>query len=359
MAKALYVHIPFCSSICSYCDFPKVLFREDWAEGYLSALFAELDSYAIKEVGTIYVGGGTPSALPFSLLKALLSRLSPCLEEGGEFSFEANPESLSEEKIALLSSFGVNRVSLGVESSLGKFLALLGRKHTFEDARNAVSALKRHGIDNINADWIYALPGETLADLREEEEAFLSLGVPHLSAYTLILEEGTLLKAKGAREASEDEQGAQYEEVLSFLRKSGYRRYEVSNFALPGRECRHNLTYWRDEEYYGVGLGAAGFLNRTRYENTRSMTLYLKGEGLREKREESGEEEFLLCNLRLQEGFALARFAKRFRRDFRFAYGEALKKMEKEGFLCEEEGRIKPTDRGMECLDYVLLSLFS
>ena len=359
MAGSLYVHIPFCHAICAYCDFPKVLYRKDWAETYLSALFAELDSYSIEKVKTIYVGGGTPSALPFDLLKKLLEKLSPLLEEGGEFSFEANPESLSEEKIALLSSFKVNRVSLGVESSLDKFLSLMNRKHTFEDVKNVVATLRKHGITNINVDWIYALPGETLEDLKEEEKAFLSLGVPHISAYTLILEDGTLFKVEGKQEASEDEQGEQYEEVLSCLRKAGYRRYEVSNFALPGHECRHNLTYWKDEEYYGIGLGAAGFLDGVRYTNTRSLSLYIKGQGLRESEESSGEEEFLLSNLRLEEGFALSSFEKKFHKDFRLAYKKPLLKMEKEGLLQEKEGRIVPSDRGLECLDYVLLALFS
>lgn len=359
MARALYVHIPFCQSICAYCDFPKVLYRQNWAESYLSALFAELDSYKIGKVGTIYVGGGTPSALPAPLLKRLLEKLSPFLEEGGEFTFEANPESLSEEKIALLAGKGVNRVSLGVESSLQKYLALMNRKHTFEEAREAVMNLRKAGISNINADWIYALPGETMEEVREEAKAFLSLGLPHLSAYTLILEDGSLFKAKGVKEASEDEQGEQYEAVLSLLREAGYERYEVSNFAKPGFQSRHNLTYWRDEEYYGIGLGASGYLHGIRYANTRSLSLYIKGKGLRENEEPSGEEEFLLSCLRLEEGFALSSFEKRFNKDFLFAYGASFKKMEKEGLLIVEDGRIKPTDRGIECLDYVLLCLLS
>ncbi len=359
MPSSVYVHIPFCHSICAYCDFPKVLYREDWAEEYLSALFSELDSYSIEEVETIYVGGGTPSALPLSLLKRLLEKLSPLLKEGGEFSFEANPESLSEAKIALLASSKVNRVSLGVESSLRKYLSLMGRKHTFDEVKNVVTALRKHGISNINVDWIYALPGETMDELKLEVEAFLSLEVPHISAYTLILEEGTLLKAKGESEASEDEQGEQYEEVLSCLRKAGYTRYEVSNFALPGYQCRHNLTYWKDEEYFGVGLGAAGFVNGIRYSNTRSLSLYIKGQGLKEKQEPSGEEEFLLSNLRLEEGFALSSFERKFHKDFRLAYETPLLKMEKEGLLREKNGRILPSDRGLECLDYVLVSLLS
>ncbi len=359
MAEALYVHIPFCRSICAYCDFPKVLYRQSWAESYLSALFAELSAYKIGKVETIYVGGGTPSALPRPLLKELLGKLSPLLKEGGEFTFEANPESLNEEKIALLRENKVNRVSLGVESSKAKYLSLMGRKHTFEEAREAIALLRAHGISNINVDWIYALPGETIEELKEEAKAFLSLGVPHISAYTLILEDGSLFKAKGFLEASEDEQGEQYEEVLSLLREKGYRRYEVSNFALPGFESKHNLTYWKDEEYYGLGLGASGYLDGIRYTNTRSLSSYIKGKGLREKEERSGEEEFLLCNLRLEEGFALSSFEERFHKDFRLAYKKPLEKLVDDGFLLEKESRIVPTDKGIECLDYVLLSLFS
>ena len=359
MARALYVHIPFCQSICAYCDFPKVLYRQDWAESYLSALFAELDGYHIEKASTIYVGGGTPSALPLPLLERLLKKLSPLLEEGGEFTLEANPESLDEVKIALLVSYGVNRVSLGVESSLAKYLSLMGRKHSFERAKNVVGMLQKAGIRNINVDWIYALPGETREEIEEEANSFLGLGVPHISAYTLILEDGSLFKANGVKEAGEDEQGEQYEEVLRLLREAGYRRYEVSNFALPGFESRHNLAYWHDEEYYGIGLGASGYLDGVRYSNTRSLSLYIKGQGLREKQEPSGEEEFLLCALRLEEGFALPSFEKRFKKSFLSSYEASFRKMEKEGLLVKEGNRIKPTDRGIECLDYVLVSLFS
>ena len=355
--KALYVHIPFCQSICAYCDFPKVIYRQSWAESYLSALFDEIDSKQIGRVETIYVGGGTPSSLPAPLLNALLAKLSPLLARGGEFSFEANPESLSEEKIALLARYGVNRVSLGVESSLPKFLKMMGRRHDFQDAKKAVAMLKKDGIGNINADFIYCLPGETMEDLHHEEEAFLSLGVPHISAYTLILEDGTLFKAEGKKEAGEDEQAEQYEEVLSFFRRNGFHRYEVSNFARPGMECRHNLAYWRDEEYYGVGMGASGFANGIRYQNTRSLSSYLKREGLALNQEKSGEEEFLLSNLRLEEGFALENFQSRFGCSFEEKYETAFEKMAKEGLLTRENGRIIPTDKGIECLDYVLLSL--
>lgn len=359
MAEALYVHIPFCRSICAYCDFCKVLYNEPIAESYLSALFAELDSYHIDKVKTIYVGGGTPSALSPSLLSVLLSKLSPLLEEKGEFTVEVNPESLDENKIAILKENKVNRVSVGAESSLPKYLDIMGRKHRFEDVKEAVAKLKKAGISNINVDWIYCLPGESLDDLRLEEEAFASLDVPHISAYTLILEDGTLFKAKGIKEASEDEQGEQYEEVLRFLRSKGYRRYEVSNFAKPFFESRHNLVYWRDEEYYGVGVGASGFLNGVRYSNTRSLTRYLKGEGLALNEEKSGKSEFLLSTLRLEEGFSLSDFKKRFGSNFLDEYKEKVEKLVSSGLLSINDGRVKPSDKGIELLDFVLLSLLA
>lgn len=356
--RSAYVHIPFCKEICAYCDFPKVFYKEDWAESYLSALFQEFSLRKIGPVDTLYVGGGTPSALSSSQLERLLSFLSPHLNPGGEFSFEANPESLSEEKIALLKRYGVNRVSLGVQSSLPKYLSLLGRKHSFEQAKEAVERLKKAGIDNLNADWMIALPGEKLSDIKEEEKAFLRLNVPHLSVYTLILEQGTEFSFRRIQEASQDEQGEQYEEVLSFLREQGYDRYEVSNFARPGYQCRHNRTYWKDQEYYGVGLGAAGSVGNVRYKNTSSLSSYIKGKGLSQNQEESGVEEFFLTNLRLEEGFSLEEYSARFHSSFLEDYQGEFAKLQQQGLLRFEGGRVFPSDRGMELLDLILLELF-
>lgn len=356
--RSVYVHIPFCKGICAYCDFPKVLYKEDWAESYLSALFAEFSLRGIGSVDTIYVGGGTPSALSLPQLDSLLSFLSPHLSPGGEFSLEGNPESLTAEKVGLLRHFGVNRVSLGVQSSLPKYLSLLGRKHRFEQAREAVGRLKEAGIGNLNVDWMIALPGETMADIKEEERSFLGLDVPHLSVYTLILERGTEFWRRGIQEASQDEQGEQYEEVLSFLRGQGYDRYEVSNFARPGMQCRHNLAYWKDEEYYGVGMGASGFVGNIRYKNTSSLSSYLKGEGLSLSQEESGAEEFFLTNLRLEKGFSLEEYSRRFHSSFLEDYQGECAKLVGQGLLRVENGRVFPSDRGMELLDLILLELF-
>lgn len=360
MAPAsMYVHIPFCKEICAYCDFPKVLYRQDWAERYLSALLNELKIREVGKVDTIYVGGGTPSSLSLDALDFLLKTLSGHLNRGGEFSIEANPETLSREKIDCLVRNGVNRVSMGVESSLPKFLNKLGRKHDFALAKEKVVWLKEAGIENINLDWMIALPNERKEDIQGEAANFLALDVPHLSVYTLILEKGTAFFNDGVEELSEDEQGEQYELVLSLLRKAGYRRYEVSNFCKPGFECRHNLTYWRDEEFYGIGMGASGFVDGKRYSNTRSLSSYLKGEGITAPNEESGVEDFLLTTLRLEEGFSLNDYQRRFKTSFLDDFPKSFPKLEQEGLLSIKDGRVLPSDRGIEILDHVLLTLIS
>lgn len=359
--KALYVHIPFCNSICAYCDFPKVIYRPDWSKAYLGALFDELQNRAREaSFETIYVGGGTPSALSSEELSRLLEQLAPKLEEGGEFTVEANPESLAPEKVALLSAHKVNRVSLGVESSSPRLLSLMGRKHDFEKVKETIALLRAAGISNINADLIYALPGETMEELEEDLERFLELGIPHISAYTLILEDCTLFKKQGFSETDQDTQAAMYELVLAKLRKAGYQRYEVSNFALPGHQSRHNLVYWHDEEYIGVGLGAAGYYDGIRYTNTRSLTKYLKGGDPTNEKEiitrESDLSYFLLCNLRLERGFAKEDFLRKFGKPFDEVFPSAGG-LVRRGWLNSDEKRVACTDQGLLVLDRVLLEL--
>lgn len=365
LPSSLYVHIPFCESICGYCDFTKLYYRPDWADSYLLALFSEISRLhlAPKSLHTIYVGGGTPSCLNLDQTEALFAFLSPYLKEGGEFSCEANPESCQEEKVAIWKKHGVNRVSLGVQSSHPSFLSLMGRSHRFEDAKSAVSLLKKAGITNMNCDLIYALPGETLEELKEDIEAFCSLQIPHLSAYSLILEDATIFSFKGIQEASQDVQGEMLEFVVEALKRHGYRHYEVSNFAIPGHECRHNLVYWKDEPYYGVGLGASGYVGPLRYTNTKSLSLYIKGAkaGRIERKEETVSLHddllyFLLCNLRLAEGFDQKDFELRFGKTFESAC-PGYEKCLKSGLLVQEGGRFHCSERGICLLDSVLLEL--
>lgn len=358
--KALYVHIPFCQSICPYCDFPKVFYRSDWANPYLDALFSEVAEREVGIVDTIYVGGGTPTSLSIDELHRLLEGLSPHLAPGGEFSFEANPESFTEEKAKLLASFGVNRISFGVQSFQRKMLETLGRKHAKADVIRAVGFAKKTGIPRINLDMMFALPGQTMEDLEKDIEEFLSLRVGHLSAYSLIVNPGCSYYVRKIPERSEDDQAEMYQKVLSSFRKAGYSRYEFSNFALPGEECRHNLTYWKDEEYYGVGLGAAGFVGGYRYSNTLSLSLYIKNKG---KQKSSNTEltaddllSFLMCNLRLEKGFSFSRFANRFGQSL-FELCPQTSSLLKKGLLVIEGENIHASDRGLMILDSIVLDL--
>ena len=360
LPRALYVHIPFCAHVCAYCDFPKVLFNEKWAFSYLERLKEEFLAQRIALVETIYIGGGTPTSLPDALFEELLAFLEPHLANAGEFTVEANPENLSITKLRLMRKYRVNRLSIGVESSQGILLSLMGRKHTFADAQKAVDAAKKEGFSNINCDLIYALPGETDEELDLDLEALLSLDVPHLSTYCLSVNRGTSFFNRGFHEADDDVAAGQYEKILARLRASGYDRYEVSNFARPGFESRHNLTYWRDEEYYAVGMGASGYVGGVRFDNTRNLGSYLAGHP-RGKDEvvtpESDLTYFFLTNLRLEKGFEMARFEKRFGFSFLSRFKEKADKLVAEGLLKISPESVSCSDRGLLILDRVLLAL--
>lgn len=361
MIPSLYVHIPFCEHLCAYCDFPKVLFAPKWAFSYLDSLEKEAASYPLTSYRTIYIGGGTPTALPDALFERLLAFLSPHLAKGGEFTCEANPENLSDAKLALLLKYGVNRLSLGIESSLPKFLLLMGRHHSFEDAKNAIERAKKAGFTNLNADLIYGLPGEALTDVKADCQAFLSLDIDHLSAYCLSVNPGTLFHNRGYQEMEQGSAADEYNEILHTFRAAGYDRYEVSNFCRNGKQSQHNLTYWHDEEYIGLGMGASGYVNGIRYDNTRNLEAYLAGNWRASEEivdEKSGLEYYFLTNLRLESGFSLAAFEKKFHFDFLTHYATALAQNESRGLAEVQNGFFKATDQGILLLDRLLLSLY-
>ena len=359
--NSLYVHIPFCRHICAYCDFPKVVYQDDWASSYLGALFSEIKQRDIPKQKTIYIGGGTPTSLKPEDLEKLLSFLRDYVDEDYEFSIEANPETLDEEKAAILARFGINRVSIGMQTSSPRLLEKLGRRHAFEDVQGAVDLLRSVGITNINIDLMYGLPEETMEEVKADLDAFLSLGVPHVSAYSLILEQGTAFYAKGIKPLDDDEQQAQFEYIRDALEAHGYARYEISNFARPGYQCVHNKTYWKDEPYYGVGLGAAGYVGSTRYTNTKNLGKYLNGEyqGEEETLDRASEiEDFLLTNLRLVEGFDPAEFERRFGESFSDHFGDKAQSLVERGLLVVTDGKIAASSRGLDLLDTILVSLF-
>lgn len=362
MPSSLYIHIPFCHHLCSYCDFSKVLYEERWCFSYLDSLKEEILSYPIeKPLKTIYIGGGTPSVLPLNAIKDLLAFLKPYANEETEWTIEANPEDLYEEKLLAFYRGGINRLSIGIESSNSRLLKLMGRKHSFLEAKEAVKKAKELGFKRISCDMIYGLPNESEEELLTDIHNFLGLEVTHLSAYCLSVNPGTVFFNKGYKEMEEDKAGLQYERILAEFRKAGFRRYEISNFAKNNDFSKHNLVYWRDEEYFGAGLGASGYYHGMRYQNTKNLTKYLSREWLGEKdtlTKESELEDFFLTNLRLDDGFSLKVFKDRFGFDFLERYQKAFEDLSNKKLLINKDGRIFATDRGLEILDSLLLELF-
>lgn len=361
--QALYIHIPFCEHICDYCDFPKLQYFRNFAKKYLDSLEKELCSYHIDhQLQTIYVGGGTPTALEDDLFLKLLQMIAPYSEDVKEYTFEANPESLSINKLKMMREYGVNRLSIGVESTDNSILAIINRKHTFEDVETAIFNARKMGFDNINVDLIIGLPNVTKAHLTKDIENILSLDVEHISCYSLTVHPHTVFHIKGIVEPQEEFAREAYDTVDTLLAEAGYIHYEISNWAKPGRESVHNYTYWKDEQYYGLGLGAAGYIKDIRYTNTRNLEEYNSGHYIAEKELVTIEDDklyFIMLSLRTIRGIILSEYQQRFNEDFYEVHKEIVDSFINEGYLIknDEEGRIYPTYNGMMILDQLILAL--
>lgn len=283
--KSVYIHIPFCKSICSYCDFCKMFYNPKWSHDYLIALKEEIkDQYMGEKIKTIYVGGGTPSCLSQKELKFLMDTISLFQKENDyEFTFECNLNDITKELLELLKQCGVNRLSIGIESFQEKKLILMGRNHTWEDAKEKINLARTMGFDNINIDLIYGFPNETKKDLKNDINLILKLNPDHISTYSLILSEHTLLHVNQIEPISEDVDAEMYKYICKKLKAKNYNHYEVSNFAKENKESKHNLNYWNNEEYYGFGLSASGYIDGVRYTNTLNLSKYLKEEFCKNK----------------------------------------------------------------------------
>jgi oxygen-independent coproporphyrinogen-3 oxidase len=358
-ANSLYVHIPFCRDICSYCDFSKLIYLDKWIKPYLCSLFNELDSYHIDKVKTIYIGGGTPTSLNDDDFSLLLSKLSPLLSDHYEFDVEANIDSLSLNKLIIMARYGVNRLSIGVQSSNDEVLKKMCRHYNFEDVKKTIKLAKQY-IPHINVDLIYAYPNENKDMLLHDIDSFVSLDVEHISTYSLTIDKSTKYYLQGYRELSQDIQREFYDIILSKLRKCGYERYEVSNFARNKKYSKHNLCYWRNHHYYAIGLGASGYLGHIRYTNTKNIDKYIHKEyiDLQENISSNNlKEYYLITNLRLAKGFSIKEYQRKFNSNPLMEYSDKLEKLKKERLIDIVNGRIKPTDNGMMLLDRILLEL--
>lgn len=355
-----YVHIPFCTQICYYCDFSKVFIKNQPVDSYLEHLLEEFRSYDIQKLRTLYIGGGTPTALSAPQLEVLLNGLTKNLDLSvlEELTIEANPGDLDVDKIAVLKQSPVNRVSLGVQTFDDKMLKKIGRSHLEKDIYENIDRLKLAGFDNISIDLIYALPGQTMAQVKDNVAKAISLDIPHMSLYSLILENHTVFMNRMRRGKlplpKEELEAEMFEYIITELERAGFENYEISNFSKPGFESRHNLMYWDNAEYYGIGAGASGYVNGIRYKNHGPIRHYLGAveagnariteEHLSQK--EQMEEEMFL-GLRKKSGVSMARFEEKFGRSFDGLYGEIIRDLVQQGLMQIDGDRVRMTKRGL------------
>ena len=373
----LYVHIPFCIKKCNYCDFLSAPEDDATKKRYVDALCKEIAGYKEVtkeyELATIYFGGGTPSVLEVSHIEQLLLTIQKSFNvdmAAVEVTLEANPGTVTPDKLVRYRELGINRLSIGVQSAKEEELRLLGRIHTFEDAKQTMVWARNAGFENISMDLISALPGQSLEDYKENVEAILALKPEHISSYSLIVEEGTPFYEKyGEGKAGETElpdeetDRAMYAYTKERLAAAGYERYEISNYAKPGFESKHNSSYWTGVEYIGVGLGASSLFTNARYHNETELLTYMEeaeaGKDVRREIErlvlEEQMEEFMILGLRRMCGVSREAFQKRFGRPIETVYGSALKKLEKQELITIEGDCIALKELGIDVSNQVFV----
>lgn len=365
MARAVYIHIPFCTHICLYCDFNKVFIKGQPVEAYLDALDQEmvltLGNAHPQPVDTIYIGGGTPTALSPRQLDRLLQTIGTYfqLDPGGEWTVEANPGDLDREKLSVMKAHGVNRLSLGVQSFQERLLKMIGRSHLPEDVYRSLELAREMDFRNINIDLMFRLPTQTISEVESSLSELISLGVEHASVYSLIVEPRTvfyqLMKKGKLPLPDEDEEADMFARVIDRLEGAGYIHYEISNFAKPGFESRHNLTYWNNEPYYGFGAGAHSFDGIRRRVNIGPVNHYIRAlkQGRLPIREEIGlslrerMEEEMFLGMRKMEGVRFEHFREKYGRDLREIWEKEVQDLVARGLLLEDEGGIRLSRRGI------------
>ena len=338
MANHLYLHVPFCKTICAYCDFCHVVFNENVADKWLDELSNEIKTHDLSNLATIYIGGGTPTSLNLKELNRLLELIKPYSNNVIEYTIEINPETFDADKALLLKKYGINRASIGLQSTNIKELTLMNRKHSLNDVKNTVDLLSSVGIDNYSLDIMYSLPFQTMDSLKKTIDDALSLKPKHLSLYSLTIEDNTVFGKKGIKNLDEDTEADMYEFISKYLSDCGFVHYEVSNFAYEGYESKHNMAYWKYDDFIGLSLGASGKENHVRYDKTRNMKQYLNHDYYAEKIELTLEDEMfenVMMSLRTIYGLDLNSFKERYKLDFFEVYSDAYNKHKDCFVLCD------------------------
>lgn len=373
----LYVHIPFCIQKCLYCDFLSMPVDETVRRHYVNQLIEEIEQkagdYREYQITSVFLGGGTPSMLAgvqtAEIIEALQQNFS--IEKNAEITIECNPGTLTRQKLSAYKNSGINRISIGLQSARNQELQQLGRIHTFEEFLHNYDLVRKTGFENVNIDIMSALPNQTVSDWEYTLKEVLNLRPEHISAYSLIIEEGTPFYRKYADDEtrreegdtplflpSEEQERTMYELTREMLLKKGYERYEISNYAKRGRECRHNIGYWTRKNYLGLGLGSASLVENVRFSNTSDLKEYLEGDFIRREEEvlerKAQMEEFAFLGLRMMKGIRRKNFLKAFGVEIEAVYGEVIKKMVRQGLLNQQEGNIFLTEEGISVSNYVM-----
>ena len=355
---SLYVHVPFCRSICHYCDFRRQIYRRETAQAWLDALEAELkETPRAESLETIYIGGGTPSALEDEELARLFSLLSPWAEHVKEYTMEINPETMRRPLGKLLRDYGINRISAGLQSASPRLLKRMNRRAGKEETEAMAKMLREYGIDNLSLDLMYSLPEETIEDLSESIDFAVSLSPAHLSLYSLTIEENSVFGKQGVKAQEEDIEADRYEYIVRRLQELGYKQYEISNFAHPGKESIHNVNVWNYHDFIGIGYGAHGKDWDQRYTHADSLRAYLSDPLYRKVTPLTREEqmfESLMMGMRLKCGMDRHLFQERFGKDVTEVYPRTIEKERKLGMIALSDDYLFCSDRGYFLLNSVL-----
>ena len=368
---SLYIHIPFCAQKCHYCDFPSFARKDHLRKAYIEALNKEIINLREKhnnlEINTIFIGGGTPSVLESNELECLLKEIAKLnMAKDIEYSMECNPGNLTEEKLEVMKKYGVNRISMGLQAKQDNLLKGLGRIHNYKTFKENFLLAKKVGFNNINVDLMFGLPNQRLNEWEETLREIISLEPAHISAYSLIIEEGTafynLYENDKLKLPTEEEERKMYHLAKKILEENGFNQYEISNYAKEGKECRHNLAYWNMDNWIGVGSAAASYINGKRIKNISSVEEYInsineKGEAVEEiinNSKNDNMEEFMFMGLRKINGIDENEFKKRFSMNINDVYGEILNKYIDEGLLIRDSGRIFLSEKGIEISNIIM-----
>ena len=365
---SVYVHLPFCVKKCNYCDFLSGCYPEEVIRAYLDRLLQDICLYGSllseREISTIYIGGGTPTVLPSSCIRSIMEKLKSItsLKDGCEITIEMNPGTVDEGKVLVYLDCGVNRFSIGLQSVNDDELKKLGRIHSFDDFLRLYDLLRRYGVSDINVDLMTGIPHETLSSAERSLNTVCSLLPEHISVYSLILEEGTPFALMDPEELDlpgEDEEYGIYVMTRQILKENGYDRYEISNYARKGYECRHNMVYWDLGDYIGFGAGAASRIADRRFSNIRDVEGYIRSDPFTFEEDLLLDEkdlmsEFMFMGLRRTDGISTEIFRERFGKDIYEVYGSIIKKHEADGLLSLSDGRLRFSPRGLDVSNTVL-----